>query len=66
MLKPNGIGYYVNIASPFIFEDGVIKYIDYDLDIRVFPNGTYSIVDVNEFHDHRIKFGYSQDLIKLL
>ena len=29
--KKDGIYYYCNIASPYIIEDGVIKYIDYDL-----------------------------------
>ena len=32
--KKDGIYYYCNIASPFIVEEGAIKYIDYDLDLR--------------------------------
>ena len=35
-LKKDGIYYYCNIASPFIIEEDTIKYIDYDLDLRVF------------------------------
>ena len=35
-LKDNGIFYYCNIASPFVIDDGALKYIDYDLDLRVF------------------------------
>ena len=45
-LKKDGIYYYCNIASPFIIEDNTIKYIDYDLDLRVFPRGEYKILDV--------------------
>ena len=39
--KKDGIFYYCNIATPYIIEDGTIKYIDYDLDLRVFPGGEY-------------------------
>jgi protein associated with RNAse G/E len=38
-LKRNGIHYYCNIASPAIIEDNAIKFIDYDLDLRIYPDG---------------------------
>ena len=31
-LKDYGIYFYCNIATPFLIDEGVIKYIDYDLD----------------------------------
>ena len=34
-----------NIASPYIIEEGTIKYIDYDLDLRVFPDGSFKVLD---------------------
>ena len=37
-LKDYGIYFYCNIATPYIIDEKVIKYIDYDLDLRVFPN----------------------------
>ena len=43
--KKTGIYYYCNIASPTIIEGNIIKYIDYDLDLRCFPDGTYKILD---------------------
>ena len=36
--KKDGIYYYCNIASPFLIEGLTIKYIDYDLDLRVCPD----------------------------
>ena len=42
-LKKHGLYYYCNIASPFIIENNVIKYIDYDLDLRVFPDGGFRV-----------------------
>lgn len=64
--KKDGIYYYCNIASPFIIEDNTIKYIDYDLDLRVFPSGEYKILDVLEYNYHRKILKYSDDLDTIL
>ena len=48
-LKSFGLFYYCNMASPYIIDDNVIKYIDYDLDLRVFPDGGYKILDYNVY-----------------
>ena len=61
-LKKNGIYYYCNIATPFIIEDDTIKYIDYDLDLRIFPNGEYKILDQLEYQYHKKIMNYSDDL----
>lgn len=60
--KKDGIYYYCNIASPFILEEQTIKYIDYDLDLRVFPNGSYKILDRMEYKYHKKLMNYSTDL----
>lgn len=61
-LKEDGIYYYCNIASPYIIEDHVIKYIDYDLDLRIFPTGEYKILDRMEYKSNREKMHYSEKL----
>ena len=61
-LKKDGIYYYCNIASPFIIEEDTIKYIDYDLDLRVFPTGEYKILDRLEYKRHQKLMGYSKEL----
>lgn len=65
-LKKNGIYYYCNIASPFLVEDNTIKYIDYDLDLRVFPNGSYKILDRMEYKYHKKIMHYSEELDKVI
>ncbi len=60
--KKNGIYYYCNIASPTILEGKVIKYIDYDLDLRGFPDGSYKILDESEYEYHRKKMNYSNEI----
>ena len=61
-MKKDGVYYYCNIATPYILEEGTIKYIDYDLDLRVFPKGEYKILDKLEYQYHRKKMEYSDDL----
>ena len=61
-LKKEGVTYYCNIASPYIIEDGTIKYIDYDLDLRIFSNGSFKILDRQEYKYHKKKMNYSDDL----
>ncbi len=61
-MKKDGIYYYCNIATPFIIEENTIKYIDYDLDLRVFPKGEYKILDKLEYEYHKKKMNYSEQL----
>ncbi len=61
-LKKEGTTYYCNIASPFIIEEDTIKYIDYDLDLRIFPSGSFKILDKQEYKYHKKKMDYSDDL----
>ena len=61
-LKKTGITYYCNIATPFIIEEGAIKYIDYDLDLRIYNNGSYKILDKMEYKYHKKIMNYSDEL----
>ena len=60
--KDNGIYYYCNIASPTVLEGKVIKYIDYDLDLRVFSDGSYKILDKSEYEYHKKKMNYPEEI----
>ena len=65
-LKKSGVTFYCNIASPYIIEDNVIKYIDYDLDLRVYPNNYYKILDRGEYKYHKKLMNYSDKLDYIL
>ena len=60
--KKNGIYYYCNIATPYVIEEKTIKYIDYDLDLRIFPDGTFKVLDKNEYRYHKITMRYSEEI----
>ena len=64
--KNDGIYFYCNIASPYIIEDNTIKYIDYDLDLRVFPDGQYKVLDKSEYAVHKREMNYSEELDLIL
>ena len=65
-LKKYGLFYYCNIASPFIIDENIIKYIDYDLDLRVFPDGSFKILDKNEYKYHSKLMHYPKEIDKIL
>ncbi len=62
MFKENAIMYYCNIASPSLVDKNCIKYIDYDLDLKLMPDRNIIQLDSNEYEYHRKKYGYSEDL----
>ncbi|MBE5806571.1 MAG: DUF402 domain-containing protein [Clostridiales bacterium] len=64
--KADGIYYYCNMASPYIIEDDTIKYIDYDLDLRVFSDRTFKILDKSEYKYHKQKMNYPEEIDKIL
>lgn len=65
-LKKEGTTYYCNIATPYIIEDETIKYIDYDLDLRIFPDGSYKILDRMEYKYHKKVMDYSKRLDRVI
>lgn len=56
------ICYYVNIASPAIYDKGYLKYIDYDLDVKLYPDGVERTLDEGEFARHVQTYGYPEEL----
>lgn len=66
MIKNDGICYYCNIASPSLIDKESIKYIDYDLDAKLFPNGDIKVLDQKEYAHHRETYKYGDDLDTIL
>ena len=60
--KSKGLYYYCNLASPIIIEEDTIKYIDYDLDVKVSPTGSFKIVDRGEYYYHKKKMHYQVEI----
>lgn len=62
MVRKSGIYYYCNVASPSVYDGEAIKNIDYDLDVKVYPNGEYTVLDENEFEYHNQIMNYSNEI----
>lgn len=62
MIRHSGIYYYCNIASPSTYDGEAIKNIDYDLDVKLYPDGGYQVLDENEYSIHAKEMEYSKDI----
>ncbi|QJR43871.1 DUF402 domain-containing protein [Mycoplasma miroungirhinis] len=54
---------YVNLASPFYIENKIVKYIDFDLDIKTKLHNDFNVIDWNDFKNNIIKYKYPKELI---
>lgn len=66
MIRSNGISYYSNLASPFVLDEEGLKYIDYDLDVKIFPNGEKKLLDTDEYLAHGLEMDYPEELDLIL
>ena len=63
--EPDGTfrNFYCNINMPPVLGDGVLEYIDLDIDIVVDPAGNVSILDEDEFEENSRAYNYEKELI---
>ncbi len=66
MIKKEGVQYYCNIASPSIYDGEALKYIDYDLDVMVYPDGKKKILDEREYDVHKKSMKYPERLQEVI
>ena len=66
IIRQKGISYYCNLASPYVLDAEALKYIDYDLDIKIFPDGEKRLLDVDEYELHRRQMHYSKEIDQIL
>ncbi len=58
--EPDGTfrNYYCNINMPPVFENGVLDYVDLDIDVLIWPDTSYQILDAAEYEENALKFKY--------
>ncbi len=66
MIRDTGVTYYCNLASPYTLDQEALKYIDYDLDIKVFPDGEKRLLDVDEYAAHAAEWNYPPEIDQIL
>ncbi|MEP6944995.1 MAG: DUF402 domain-containing protein [Acidobacteriota bacterium] len=62
--EPNGQfrNFYCNISTPPTFRMGVLEYVDLDVDILVWRDGTVEILDREEYEENSIKYAIPPDV----
>jgi protein associated with RNAse G/E len=62
--EPGGAlrNFYCNINMPPQFENDVLDYVDLDIDILVWKDFKYEILDADELEENAEKYNYSQEL----
>ena len=55
---------YVDITTPPSWDGPVLRAVDLDLDVICGPTGRVWVDDEDEFADHRVRFGYPEDVIE--
>lgn len=63
--RKTGLHYYINLASPFFIEDNIIKYIDFDFDVKIYPERPFQIVDQYDFQKNKERW-YNSDIINAI
>lgn len=63
--EPHGSfrNFYCNISMPPAFADGVLDYVDLDIDVIVWPDFRIEILDGEEFTANAAEFGYSDEIL---
>jgi protein associated with RNAse G/E len=64
--EPNGAlrNYYCNINMPPKLEDGVLSYIDLDIDIYISPQMKPSVWDLDEFEENTARYNYPAEIVR--
>ncbi len=54
--------FYCNVNLPPTITSSVLTYIDLDIDILVRPDGSYQVLDLEEFAANAARYGYSEQV----
>ncbi|MDD6467981.1 MAG: DUF402 domain-containing protein [Erysipelotrichaceae bacterium] len=66
MMRKTGVYYYCNLASPSIYDGEALKHIDYDLDVKVFPDGQILLLDEDEYEEHQKEMNYPDTILTII
>lgn len=62
--QPNGDlrNFYCNINTPPKYEDGILDYIDLDIDVLVWKDFSVQILDLEEFEENAARYSYPAEI----
>lgn len=54
---------YVNIGTPPVWNGSRLTQIDLDLDVIRRLDGRVEVIDIDEFEEHQVEYGYPEELV---
>ncbi len=54
--------FYCNISTPAELENGMLTYVDLDIDVLVEPDFSYRVIDFDDFETNVVKQGYPEEI----
>ena len=54
--------FYCNLNMPPVFQNGVLDYVDLDIDVIVWKDFSFEILDLDDFEQNSDRFKYSEEL----
>jgi len=62
MIRQDSIYYYCNLASPALFDEEAVKYIDYDIDYKIYGDNLILTMDLDEYSLHQKQMHYPDEI----
>lgn len=56
--------FYCNVTMPPTFEDGVLDYVDLDIDVLVWKDMSYKVLDLDEFEISAKLYSYPECIVE--
>lgn len=63
--EPDGSlkAWYCNVAMPATYADNVLDFVDLDIDVVVWPDMRFEVLDLDDFEENSLKLAYPTDVI---
>jgi protein associated with RNAse G/E len=62
--RTEGVLVYANVAMPCQFDGRVLRWVDLDIDIVCYVDGSIVVKDEDEFEEHIVRFAYPEDVVE--
>ena len=56
--------WYCNVSLPAEFDGETLRWVDLDIDIQCYPDGSLEVLDEDEFEQHRVELGYPDEVVE--
>ena len=56
--------FYCNVCMPPHFKNNILDYVDLDMDVLVWKDFSYEVLDMEDFDENALKYGYPEDVKK--